>query len=245
MKRADAALTPGRVPGRERTVRMLRVLLAEEKELAGVRLQAQLERLGHRVVRVAHDGKEAVEAAWMLDPDLIIMNIRLPVIDGITAAQAILRRRAIPIILLTAYLSADLGPRARDAGVMAHLVKPVDGGQLRSTITLALARFEELQALRREGITLRKALETRTLVERAKRVLMKELKLSEVEAFRRMQDHRQSTNKSLHAIASTIVKADELLVRRLDFAKCLQGIHRAIRPGLREVASMTKAATTS
>lgn len=233
MKRTDAALSRGTIEARERTVGKLRVLIAEQKTLAAVRLQAQLEGLGHRVVGVARDGKEAAEAAWMLEPDLIIMDIGLSVIDGIETAQTILRQRAIPIILLTAYLSADLGPRAREAGVMAHLLKPREGTQLRSTIKLALARFEELKALRREGVTLRDAWETRALVDRAKRVLMKELNLSEREAFRHLQRERQSTNKSFRAMASTIVKADEILVRKLNFAKCLQAIHHAVYPGLR------------
>lgn len=234
MKRTDAALSRGTIEARERTPGKLRVLIAEQKALPAVRLQAQLEGLGHHVVGMARDGKEAAEAAWMLEPGLIIMDIGLSVIDGIEAARTILRQRAIPIILLTAYLSADLGPRAREAGVMAHLLKPIEGTQLRSTIKLALARFEELKALRREGVTLRDAWETRALVDRAKRVLMKELKLSEREAFRHLQRERQSTHTSFRAMASTIVKADELLVRRLNFAKCLQAIHHAVCPGLRQ-----------
>lgn len=121
---------------------------------------------------------------------------------------------------------------------MAHLVKPVDGRQLRSTIELALVRFGELQALCQETSDMREALETRTLVERAKGVLMRELRLSEVEAFRHLEERSRSWNTPLRAIASTIVKADDLLVRRVNFAQCLLGIHRAIRPGLRQFFSI-------
>lgn len=238
--RTDATRALELLPARQEAARSLRVLLAEEKLLVAMQLKGQVERLGHRVVGVARDGKDAVEAAWSLDPDLMIMDIRLPVIDGIEAARTILRQKAVPIILLTAYLSAGLSPRAREAGIMAHLVKPIQEGQLRSTIKLVLARFEELKTLRREGITLREAFETRALVERAKRVLMKELELSEVEAFQRIHCQKQTMNKGYRETASAIVRADELLVRRLDFTKCLQAIHRAIHPSPRQVFSVTK-----
>ncbi len=112
----------------------LRILLVEDKCRLATRLKVQLEGLGHQLVGVAKDGREAVDSAWRLKPDLIIMEFRLPIIDGIEAARTILTHKPIPIILLTAYAAADFVRRAREAGVMAYLVTPVETRQLRSII---------------------------------------------------------------------------------------------------------------
>ena len=195
----------------ERLSQGLAVLVVEDEGLVAAGLKGQLENIGHRVVGVAKDGQGAVGLASKLQPDLIIMDIRIPGIDGIEAARAILGEVAVPIVFLTAYPDEDFVQRAGDAGGMAYLLKPANERALRSTIEVALARFKELDALRREVSDLKEALDTRKLVEKAKGVLMNRLQLSEAEAFRRMQQKSRTTRTSLKVVAGTILKADELL----------------------------------
>lgn len=192
-------------------MRKLKVLAVEDEGLVAAALTAQLGNLGHQVVGLAKDGQEAVECASKLDPDLIIMDIRIPIMDGIETARVILGQKPIPIVLLTAYADENLARRAGEAGVMAYLVKPADKKQLSSAIEVALARFEELHALRHEVRDLKEALETRKVVEQAKGVLMNRLKLPEAEAFRRMQQASRSKRTSLREVALTILMAEELL----------------------------------
>lgn len=192
-------------------MRNLKILAVEDEGLVAAALTAHLGTLGHRVVGLAKDGQEAVECASRLDPDLIIMDVRIPIMDGIETTRAILGRKPTPIVLLTAYADESLARRAGEAGVMAYLVKPADRKQLSSTIEVALARFEELEALRREVRDLKGALETRKVVEQAKGVLMNRLKLSEGEAFRRMQQTSRNTRIGLKEVAATILKAEALL----------------------------------
>lgn len=191
--------------------RSLRVLVVEDEGLVAAGLKGQLEDIGHQVMGLAKDAEEAVRLASKLQPDLIMMDIRIPGADGIEAARAILAQEAVPIVFLTAYPDEDFVRRAGDAGAMAYLLKPVNESTLRSTIEVALARFTELGALRREVNDLKEALETRKLLEKAKGVLMKRVQLSEAEAFRRMQQKSRTTRTSLKVIASTIVQADDLL----------------------------------
>lgn len=196
---------------RNRSMRELRVLVVEDEGLVAAGLKGQLEDIGHQVVGLAKDGPEAVGLASKLQPGLIIMDIRIPGMDGIEAARAILAQEAVPIIFLTAYPDENFVQRAGEAGAMAYLLKPVNAKHLRSTIEVALARFKELNALRREVTDLKEALDTRKLVEQAKGVLMKRIHLSEAEAFRRMQQKSRRKRTSLKEIASTILKAEELL----------------------------------
>ncbi len=191
--------------------RSLKVLVVEDEGLVAAGLKGQLEDIGHQVLGLAKDAEEAVRLASKIQPDLIMMDIRIPGTDGIEAARAILAQEAVPIVFLTAYPDEDFVRRAGDAGGMAYLLKPVNESTLRSTIEVALARFTELDALRREVNDLKEALETRKLVEKAKGVLMKRVQLSEAEAFRRMQHKSRTTRTSLKVIASTIVQADDLL----------------------------------
>ena len=191
--------------------RSLKVLVVEDEGLVAAGLKGQLEDIGHHVLGLAKDAEEAVRLASKLQPDLIMMDIRIPGTDGIEAARAILAQEAVPIVFLTAYPDEDFVRRAGDAGAMAYLLKPVNESTLRSTIEVALARFTELGALRREVNDLKEALETRKLVEKAKGVLMKRVQLSEAEAFRRMQQKSRTTRTSLKGIATTIVQADDLL----------------------------------
>lgn len=207
----------------------LRILVAEHKEFLVARLKALLHGLGHQVVGVAREGGEAAALTGRLQPDLVIVDNQLPSVDGVETARTILTRTAIPIVLLTGYASGDFARRAREAGVMAYLVKPVDRGQLQSAIRVAFARFAELQSLRREVSNVQEALKGKELLEQAKRVLMRRSRLSEAEAFQRMEECRRSAGTVLQAIASRIVKTDELLFRERNFAHLLQVIVRTVR----------------
>ncbi len=189
----------------------LRILIADDESLRLMSLREQLEKLGHRVVAEASDGRSAVELARDLRPDLAIMDIKMPGMDGIEAADKIMRERPIPIILLTAYSEKDLAERAAQAQVAAYLMKPVSESDLLPAIALAISRFAEFQQLHKEVDDLRDALETRKLVERAKGILMCRLDLSEEEAFRRLQRRSQNENKKLGEIAQAIITADGML----------------------------------
>ena len=194
-------------------MKRLRILLVEDKWRVAQRLKVQLERLGHEVVGSVNDGEQAVGFVWRLEPDLIIMQQHLPIIDGIETAQTILAHKPIPIILLTAYAAADFVRQAREVGVMAYLVTPGETQPLGPIIKVALARFEELQAVRREVSNLKDALKTRTLVEQAKGVLMRRQKLSEPEAFRNVQQQGRRTGTSLGESAAVILRTEELLFK--------------------------------
>jgi len=189
----------------------LRVLIADDESIRLMSLRAQLTSLGHRVVAEASNGEEAVALAAATQPDLAIIDIKMPVMDGIEATERIMEARPIPIILLTAYSEAQLVERAAQASIAAYLMKPVSEEDLLPTITLALIRFRQFQALREEVASLREALEVRKMVERAKGILMRRLGLSEDEAFRRLQRQSQDTNRRLAQVAEAIVVADQLL----------------------------------
>ncbi|MDR5684114.1 MAG: response regulator [Armatimonadota bacterium] len=185
----------------------LRILIADDEAIRVMTLRTQLRSLGFDVVAEASTGAEAVRLAEQHEPDLAILDIKMPEMDGIAAAHEIVRRRPIPIILLTAYSELDLVERASEAGVFAYLVKPVSEEELLPAILLARARFEEFRVLEGEVRDLREALEARKVIERAKGILMKRLGLSEAEAFRRMQVQSQKENRKLVEIARAIVTA--------------------------------------
>jgi AmiR/NasT family two-component response regulator len=189
----------------------LRVLVADDESLRVMSLKGQLESIGHRVIAEAANGKEAVTLARELRPDLAILDIKMPEMDGIEAAQTITQEHPIPIILLTAFSEKELAERAANANVAAYLMKPVSEQDLLPAIALAVSRFKEFQSLHHEVDDLRDALETRKLVERAKGILMRRLNLTEEEAFRRMQRRSQNENKKLGEIAEAIITADGML----------------------------------
>ena len=189
----------------------LRILIADDESIRLLSLRAQLAALGHLVVAEASNGEEAVALAASTQPDLAIIDIRMPVADGIEAAQRITEARPIPIILLTAYGEAQLVERAAQANIAAYLMKPVSEEDLLPAITLALIRFREFQALHREVVDLREALEARKLIERAKGILMRRLDLTEDEAFQRLQRQSQNTNRRLAQVAEAIIMADQML----------------------------------
>ncbi len=189
----------------------LRVLIADDESIRLMSLAAQLRKLGHRVVAEASNGQEALVLANATEPDLAIMDIKMPVMDGIEAAERITATRPMPIILLTAYSEDELVERAAEANIAAYLMKPVSEEDLLPAIALALTRYRQFQALRREVSDLREALETRKVIERAKGILMRRLNLSEDEAFRRLQRQSQDTNRRLAQVAEAIVMADAMM----------------------------------
>jgi len=189
----------------------LRILIADDEAIRVMTLRTQLRALGFDVVAEATNGREAVELAERHHPDLAILDIKMPELDGIAAAREITARGPIPVILLTAYSEPELVERATEAGVFAYLVKPVSEEDLLPTILLARARFEEFRLLQKEVADLREALEARKVIERAKGILMKRLGISEAEAFRRMQVQSQKENKKLVEIARAIVTAHGVL----------------------------------
>ena len=189
----------------------LRVLIADDESLHLMSLRAQLRNLGYRVVGEADNGREAADLARELKPDLAILDIRMPAMDGIDAAKQMMEEHPLPIILLSAYSERDLAERATNAHVSAYLMKPVSENDLLPAIALAMSRFQEFQTLHREVDDLRESLETRKLIERAKGILMRRLKLSEEDAFRRLQKRSQDENKKMAEIAKAIVTADEML----------------------------------
>lgn len=192
-------------------MRSLRVLIAEDEPLVAGVLAEQLSQLGHRVVGEATDGEEAVRLCLDARPDLVIMDIKMPRLDGLAASRAILEQAPVPIILLTAYTNDEFIEEAANVGIMDYLVKPVDERDLVPAIRLALSHFEQLQSLRHEVEDLREALETRKLVERAKGVLMRRLNLTEEEAFSRIQRQARNRQAKMRDIAAAIIAADEIM----------------------------------
>jgi response regulator NasT len=189
----------------------LRILIADDESIRLMSLRAQLAALGHRVIAEASTGMEAVELAERARPDLAILDIRMPEMDGIDAAEQITRARPIPIILLTAYSEEQLVARAAQTSISAYLLKPVAEDDLLPAISLALARFRQFEALQHEVADLKEALEARKLIERAKGILMRRLDLTEDEAFRRLQKQSQDANRRLADVAQALITADQLL----------------------------------
>ena len=188
-----------------------KVLIAEDNAKTRAFLKNQLELLGYEVVGAASNGMDAVEMAQELNPGLIIMDIKMPQMDGIEAAKAITARGPIPIILITGISSEEMAFKAIEAGVFAYLVKPVTKKQLEPAIKLALVRYEEFKSLKAEVDDLKDAIETRKLVERAKGILMKRCSLSEEDAFKMLQTHSQKENKKMKEVAESIISASKLI----------------------------------
>jgi len=166
-----------------------------------------LERAGFEVVAEARDGREAVELAAEHEPDLAVMDVKMPELDGIEAARQMLERRPLPIVMLTAFSEADLVSRAVDAGVFGYLVKPFRETDLLPAIEAAQARHRELLEVREESDSLRDALAARKVIERAKGLLMEKDGIGEDEAFARMRGASQRTGKPLREIAEAVLAA--------------------------------------
>lgn len=185
----------------------MRILIADDEPIIRLDLKNMLESLGYEVIAEAGDGVSAVEAARTLKPDLAILDIKMPSMDGIEAANILNSEKIAPVILLTAFSDFELINRAKEAGVFAYLVKPFRESDLRPAIEVAISRYKEFLALEEEVTELEDKLETRKLVERAKGILMDRYGLKEQEAFRRIQVQSMNTRKSMKEIAEAIIIA--------------------------------------
>jgi AmiR/NasT family two-component response regulator len=186
----------------------IRVLIAEDEALIRLDLKEMLEEEGYAVVAEVGDGQQAVDRAQELRPDLVILDIQMPVLDGLSAAEQIASNRIAPVIVLTAFSQRELVERARDAGAMAYLVKPFSKNDLVPAIEVARARFAEMTALDGEVRTLEERLETRKLVEQAKGRLMEQQGITEAEAFRWIQRTAMNQRTSMKALAQSIMAPD-------------------------------------
>ncbi|MGO8673237.1 MAG: ANTAR domain-containing response regulator [Capsulimonadaceae bacterium] len=185
----------------------LRILIADDEPIIRLDLRKTLENMGHQVVAEAGDGSKAVELAREFKPDIVILDIKMPELDGIDAAKMITTDGIAPVLLLTAYSQKDLVDRAKDAGVFAYLVKPFKEADLLPAMEIAISRYEEFVELENEVSDLENKLDTRKAVDRAKGILMDQYGLKEQEAFRRIQVQSMNTRKSMREIAEAIIIA--------------------------------------
>jgi AmiR/NasT family two-component response regulator len=195
----------GRHPGPYTRVVVLRILVAEDETIIRLDLRSLLESAGFEVCAEARDGEEAVALARSEQPDIAILDVKMPRLDGIEAARRILDERPIPVVMLTAYGQEELVSRAVEAGVFGYLVKPFRESDLLPAIRTARARHEELAALREEAESLAEALAARKSIERAKGLLMAKEGLSEEDAFARLRKASQVSGRPLRVIAEAVV----------------------------------------
>jgi response regulator NasT len=182
-----------------------RVLVAEDESLIRLDLTEMLVEEGYEVVGEAGDGATAVQMAEQLRPDLVVLDVKMPVLDGISAAQRIVAQRIAPVLILTAFSQRELVERARDAGAMAYLVKPFAKADLVPAIEMALSRHEEITQLEREVAELTERFETRKLVDRAKGVLQTRFGLTEPDAFRWIQKAAMDKRTSMREVARVVL----------------------------------------
>ncbi len=185
-----------------------RVLIVDDHPSFRASARMLLECEGYTVVGEAADGGAAVAMATELRPDLVLLDVKMPVLDGLSAAEQIVAARIAPVVILTAFSQRDLVERAREAGVMAYLVKPFQKKDLLPAIEMAATRFAELVTLEREVGDLTGRLEARKLVDRAKGRLQTEQGMSEPEAFRFLQRRSMDTRRSMRAVAQEIIDGD-------------------------------------
>jgi two-component system, response regulator PdtaR len=183
----------------------LRILVAEDEAIIRLDLAEMLAEAGHVVVGQANTGEMAVEMATQLRPDLVIMDVKMPVMDGITAAEVLGKERICPVVMLTAFSQKELVERARDAGVMAYIVKPFTPKDVIPAIDIARSRWAEIEALEAEIQDLGDRLETRKAVDRAKGILMNKLKISEGDAFRWIQKTAMDRRMGMREVAEAVI----------------------------------------
>ena len=186
----------------------LRIAIADDERDMREFLQEALTRMGHDVIVAAADGNTLLERCNVLEPDLIITDIKMPRLDGIDATSAVNRQRQVPVILVSAHHDAELLARVGTDMIMGYLVKPVKEADLRAAIAVGLARFQNIQALATESADLRRSLEDRKLTDRAKGIVMKRLRLDEDEAYRRLRKLASNHNHKLIEVVQEVVQAD-------------------------------------
>ena len=182
-----------------------RVLVAEDEALIRLDLVELLTDEGFEVVGQATDGEEAVGLARELEPDLVIMDVKMPRMDGISAAEIIAEERIAPVVMLTAFSQRDLVERARDAGAMAYVVKPFDASDVVPAIEIAMGRFAEIKAIEDELANLEDRFESRKIIDQAKGILQVNLGLTEPEAFRWIQKTAMDLRKSMREVAEGVI----------------------------------------
>jgi len=186
-----------------------RVIIADDESIIRMDLREMLTNLGYLVVGEAGDGRDAVNQARELEPDVVILDIKMPGMDGIEAARILTEEKIAPVVLLTAYSQRDLVERAKEAGVVGYITKPMRESDLTPAIEVAMARFAEFRALEKEVGDLKEALETRKLVDRAKGILIDSQGLTEAEAFRKIQKMSMNKRKPMKEVAEAIILAHQ------------------------------------
>lgn len=189
----------------DNTTKRPRVVVAEDEALIRMDLVELLEEQGYDVVGQAGDGEAAIELARDLQPDLVVMDVKMPKMDGITAAETIAEERIAPVVMLTAFSQRDLVERAREAGAMAYVVKPFDASDVVPAIEIAIGRFAEIRALDDEVADLEDRLASRKAVDQAKGLLQEGLGLSEPEAFRWIQKTAMDLRISMREVAEKVI----------------------------------------
>lgn len=188
----------------------LRIIIADDEAVIRMGLRTMLEERGYHVVGEAGDGKRVLDLVEKVRPDLVFLDIKMPGLDGLAVAQQLAETHRVPVILLTAYGERSLVDRARQAGVMGYLMKPLRETDLEPAIEVALARFRDLRSLAEEITDLQETLETRKLVERAKGALMQRLGLSEEDAYLRIQRAGRTSRRSMKEIAQEVLEGHDL-----------------------------------
>ena len=213
----------------------LRSLIAEDESVTALGLEQDLRSLGHTVVGIAADGASAVAMARTMDPDLVLIDVRMPHLDGLTAAQQIHEDRPVPIVAVTAYSDAETVTQATQAPIFHYLVKPVTAAQLDAAIQIALARHDDWLASQRESDDLRRKLDDRKVIERAKGILMERENITESAAYRILQRTSQSRNVSMADLARSLLAAEDLVrsapAHEERAARAARGGDRAHRQG--------------
>ncbi len=194
----------------------MRILVADDEWIVRQEVKESLEEAGHQVVAEASDGESAFRLAQTLRPDVAILDIKMPIRDGLQVAQELVRHQVCPVVLLTAYALPEFVQKARDAGVFGFITKPFDPRELEAALQMAVARFEDFRRLKDEISQLEAELATRKLVERAKGLLMKHYGLSEEEAHKILQRRSMETRKPLKDVAEAVLMTWGLLQERSD-----------------------------
>ncbi|WNM25944.1 response regulator [Demequina capsici] len=187
------------------STRSRRALVVEDEALIRMDIVETLTEGGYEVVGEAGDGEEAIAKAKELKPDIVVMDVKMPVMDGITAAEHIAKDRVAPVVLLTAFSQTELVERARDAGAMAYVVKPFTPGDLLPAVEIAASRYQEIRALESEIADITERMETRKKVERAKGLLMEKMKLNEPESFRWIQKTSMDRRLTMREVAEAVI----------------------------------------